>query len=226
MKIFQTIDAEQLKSLVSHAASLVVIMDEKGQVLAESKRLQEIAGATELPLSTFMIHADAFAKECQSSAGLHPCGDGTAYPEPDINRMLLGFFHDHAFAHILQSQPIGTRVVVFASRKVAECLDMLFECIGMTDEEAIAIVLDEPAHKVFCAACYHLNPTRSDTYIRCEACSRVLEVSTHYSKKHHAVMGYVALAEQMRDRQIHSQIETCHPEGKANPSGMTETHTL
>ena len=173
MTTFHNVDEGQLKNFVVRASRLVVIMDEQGQLRPLHKMVLEIATGAEIPVSTFVIRSDALDAD---------------------------FFDDNPFVGILQSQPMGTRIAVFAGWNTIQCLDPLFEHLGLTEEEVMAIVIDEVLHPVFCAACYHLNKVHSGPYISCAACRRTLEVSNHYSKRHHGVMGYVVLQEQRKDK--------------------------
>lgn len=173
MMTFHNVDEGQLKNFVVHASGLVVIMDEQGQLGPLYKMVLEMAAGAEIPVSTFVIRSDALDEV---------------------------FFDDNPFVGILQSQPMGTRIAVVAGWNTIQCLDPLFEHLGVTEEEVMAIVIGEVLHPVFCAACYHLNQAHSGPDITCAACGRRLEVSNHYSKRHHAVMGHIVLQEQRKDK--------------------------
>ncbi|WDL96128.1 hypothetical protein JC200_17560 [Alicyclobacillus sp. ALC3] len=112
------------------------------------------------------------------------------------------FCRDTALADVdragsfLRDQPIGTRVVMAVDEAVMKVLEPVLQHIGLTSEEVWVDAEGPETAPVFCVACYFQNPPTGQTYILCTQCSRILEVSDHYSPRLHAVMGYVSLPEQ------------------------------
>lgn len=113
------------------------------------------------------------------------CGDTTT---TDVDR--AGAF--------LQDQPMGTRVVLAVDEVLMAMLEPVLLHIGLTSEEVWVDSDGTQTFPVFCSACYFQNPPTRQPFIRCVQCSRILEVSDHYSPRLRAVMGYVSLPEQWR----------------------------
>ncbi|KPV44540.1 dimethylamine monooxygenase subunit DmmA family protein [Alicyclobacillus ferrooxydans] len=114
----------------------------------------------------------------------------------------------------LGSAKIGTRLYVCGDYQFVRGLENVLFSFGITNEELWSDVTGATVHPVLCAGCYHRNDPVAGSYIHCEMCGRMLEVSNHYSKKLDAVMGYIVLPEQLVFKSEEPQPSRTTPEGR------------
>lgn len=94
---------------------------------------------------------------------------------------------------ILQSQEIGTRLFLLGKWSMVEELKKMAISIGFTDEEMDIYGVGEKIDYIFCAKCYQFsmkpNPLHGET--TCSHCQTSLDVSSHFSKRLNAYLGYI-----------------------------------
>lgn len=94
---------------------------------------------------------------------------------------------------ILKRATMGTKLVLIGEWKLVRSIIQLATFVGFTDEEMIIKGLGDKEEQVFCLKCYQLNTKTDTAVISCSHCGQVLEVSSHYSKRHDAFLGFISL---------------------------------
>lgn len=106
---------------------------------------------------------------------------------------------DALLSKYLEAQEMGTRLFTCGDATTVKRLQRIAQNAGFGAEEAYFEVIGKQRDRVFCAACSHLNPPSQKKFIRCTNCGRLLEVSSHYSKRLDAVLGYLTVPRQTQD---------------------------
>jgi hypothetical protein len=93
----------------------------------------------------------------------------------------------------LEDQPMGTHLYIAASWESARSLVRIAEMVGYAKEDIQIRGYGQKYQKVFCIACYTINPIGDAPTVICRQCGKVISVSDHYSRRLDAVLGYLML---------------------------------
>jgi hypothetical protein len=93
----------------------------------------------------------------------------------------------------LEDQPMGTHLYIAASWESARSLVRIAEMVGYAKEDIQIRGYGQKYQKVFCIACYSINPIGDAPTVICRQCGKVISVSDHYSRRLDAVLGYLML---------------------------------
>ncbi|QYB07968.1 hypothetical protein I1A62_26260 [Rhodococcus sp. USK10] len=112
---------------------------------------------------------------------------------------------DSALAEALEPARVGWRFTVVGSGHHLEQVRARVTACGALDTELTCISVDgdsgyrQPSRHVFCAHCRTVTVTaiRIGDVMRCGGCDSMLTVYYHYSRRHHAYMGYRADSEEL-----------------------------
>lgn len=94
---------------------------------------------------------------------------------------------------ILSTAKVGTNLYLIGEWKMVLDIKQQALDVGFTDEEIIVKGIGEKEEHVFCVKCYHINKKTEKTVIQCEKCHQKLDVSSHYSRRHDACLGFISL---------------------------------
>lgn len=180
-----------MKSFLANAKAVIIFSDHAGWLRANAVRetAQELGIRTEMHLVSRLTEASFVAEESETAR------------EAIVWRPELQDEDDLLLAY-LGSQTIGTRVFSCGEAGMVQRLQRLIRAAGFGLQEAFFEVIGNRRDQIFCVRCSTLNPPSSEKYIRCENCGRILEVSSHYSKRLRAVLGYLTVAEQLQGREV------------------------
>lgn len=104
-------------------------------------------------------------------------------------------FSADVIAPVLSKQVIGTRVYISGQWPMIDRIKEVAYNQGFTDEEIIINGIGQREKHIFCIKCYQLNCNKFDVgqdYV-CEHCKTKLDVSSHYSKRLNAFLGYIKI---------------------------------
>ena len=91
----------------------------------------------------------------------------------------------------LSTQKIGTFLHLYAAWELIEPIRQIAAEIGFTEKEMEVIGFGEKAKNVFCPCCQKMSTaTSDDSVIFCQHCGQKLSVSSHYSRRLDAFLGY------------------------------------
>lgn len=92
---------------------------------------------------------------------------------------------------ILNEQVMGTKLFISGTWPMISEVKKIAYTAGFTDEEIQYKGIGQKNETVFCVKCYHLNRKKNEYKIICEHCNTVLDVSTHFSRRLDAYLGYI-----------------------------------
>ncbi|MEJ9232133.1 hypothetical protein LAV79_22230 [Peribacillus butanolivorans] len=92
---------------------------------------------------------------------------------------------------ILDEQIIGTKLFISGLWPMVHHIEQMAKVVGFTDEEIQYKGIGRKKEKVFCVKCYSYNRKKNQNEITCEHCKTVLDVSSHFSKRLDAYLGYI-----------------------------------
>lgn len=93
----------------------------------------------------------------------------------------------------LENQPMGTHLYIAASWVSARALARIAEMLGYAKEDIQIRGHGQKYDRVFCIACYTINPIGDAPTVICLQCGKTIAVSDHYSRRLDAVLGYLTL---------------------------------
>jgi hypothetical protein len=94
---------------------------------------------------------------------------------------------------ILDEQLIGTRLFISGTWPMISEIKKVAYTAGFTDEEIQCKGIGRKHENVFCVKCYRLNGKKNEYEMVCEHCNTTLDVSTHFSRRLDAYLGYIKL---------------------------------
>jgi RNase P subunit RPR2 len=93
----------------------------------------------------------------------------------------------------LEQQPMGAHLYIAASWDSARRLTRIADAVGYAKEDIQIRGYGPKYQRVFCIACYTINPIGGASTVRCRQCGKLLSVTDHYSRRLDAVMGWLML---------------------------------
>jgi hypothetical protein len=111
---------------------------------------------------------------------------------PNRVKIVSSFSGDNIFP-ILDQQLIGTKLYISGLWSMVSELKKMAFVAGFTDKEILINGIGQKNEKIFCVKCYQLNHKQLDSELefKCKYCNTTLDVSTHYSKRLEAYLGYI-----------------------------------
>ncbi|MCM3791051.1 hypothetical protein M3221_22175 [Domibacillus indicus] len=176
----ETIQAEEINhfSIPSHTAKLLIVLDEAA-LLEGGSSLQPFF-STDIRLH-FIVQTKQTKKHILYS-----------YPELSSYSLdCLVTVSSERLLSILRIQFIGTRLVVAGSAPFVKTVRNHAETAGFSDEEMQLKIIGSQKDTVFCVKCYSRHDRNEKDFFVCPSCRTELDVSSHYSKRHDAYLGYI-----------------------------------
>jgi RNase P subunit RPR2 len=93
----------------------------------------------------------------------------------------------------LENQPMGTHLYIAAAWESVRRLTRIADEVGYAKEDIQIRGYGPKYQRVFCIACYTINPIGDASTVRCRNCGKLLSVTDHYSRRLDAVMGWLVL---------------------------------
>lgn len=178
-----------MKPFLDNATLVIVLADLRGW--HQATILSETAAKMGIAVETHLI----------SSPG------PMLVPDPESVRELHSLDVDAKLLDYLNNQPMGSRVYVCGEPQTVKRMIQLTEEAGFSSEEVLSERIGQRLERVFCIGCYLVNPAAQSRFIHCMHCGRALEVSSHYSTRLDAVLGYLVLPEPLSTTQEVSKPE-------------------
>ncbi len=100
-------------------------------------------------------------------------------------------FKNEAVESIVDGQLIGTKIFIAGSSSMVQQVKEIAINAGFTEEEIQSKEFGPKDEQVYCAKCYSYNKKPDKDEMTCAHCDTVLDISTHYSKKLGAYLGYI-----------------------------------
>ncbi|WNS78040.1 dimethylamine monooxygenase subunit DmmA family protein [Domibacillus sp. DTU_2020_1001157_1_SI_ALB_TIR_016] len=178
--LFEIIEAEEINyfSIPSHTAKLLIVLDEAA--LSEGFSSLQPFFSTDIRVH-FIVQTKQKKKQILSS-----------YPELSSHPLdCLVTVSSERLLSILRIQFIGTRLVVSGSSSFVKTVRSEAETAGFSDEEMQLKVIGSQKDTVFCVKCYSRHDRNEKEFFVCPSCRTELDVSSHYSKRHDAYLGYI-----------------------------------
>ena len=182
-----------MKPFLDHATIVIVLADHRGWRQATS--FGEMVAKLGIAVEAHLI----------SSAG------PMFVPDPESGGELHSLDVDDSLLQYLSNQPIGSRVYVCGDAQTVKRMNQLTQAAGYAAEEVLSEPIGQRLERVFCIGCYRLNPAATSRFIRCQHCGRALEVSSHYSTRLDAVLGYLVVPEPLITSQEVNNPEDSEP---------------
>lgn len=101
--------------------------------------------------------------------------------------------HDAFLQLWLSQQKMGTYLYIAGKSEFVKSVKNLALDIGFSDYEMQAAVIGTVKKKLVCSTCHGLNDVDDQTHAVCAHCEQELEVSSHYSRRLDAYLGYVSI---------------------------------
>lgn len=101
-------------------------------------------------------------------------------------------FENNQVETLLNEQLMGTKIFISGAWETFKRIQSIANKIGFSDDDIYFNGIEENNNKVYCVKCYSYNTnTQYSNEITCEHCDTVLDVSTHFSKRLDAYLGYI-----------------------------------
>ncbi|EIJ82032.1 hypothetical protein PB1_03805 [Bacillus methanolicus PB1] len=94
---------------------------------------------------------------------------------------------------ILDKQVMGTKLFISGMWPMIRKVKEIAYAAGFTDEEIQYKGIGRKNEKIFCVKCYNLNRKKNEYETTCENCNTILDVSTHFSRRLDAYLGYIKI---------------------------------
>ncbi|MED4286838.1 dimethylamine monooxygenase subunit DmmA family protein [Priestia megaterium] len=121
----------------------------------------------------------------------------------ETTRYLQRLFSDHInfkpfvsnqeVPDILAEQLMGTKLFISGLQSMVREVKEIAYDAGFTDDEIQYKEIGPRKEKVLCVKCYQLNGKKNEHEIICEHCNTFLDVSTHFSRRLDAYLGYIKI---------------------------------
>ncbi|WP_067727607.1 dimethylamine monooxygenase subunit DmmA family protein [Oceanobacillus damuensis] len=125
-------------------------------------------------------------------------GELLGYLQHYHNINLITSLDNFKLQTIFNNQVIGTRLYISGSWSMINFVKNVAYNSGFTDDEIQYNGLGQKKEKIMCVKCYAFNTNQTGDEIEemiCEHCNTKLEVSSHYSRRLGAYLGYVKAEE-------------------------------
>lgn len=180
-----------MKSFLANAKAVIIFTDRAGWVRASSFR--EGLETTDVRVEMHLVSSvqdTSFADELS-----HVAEGGIVWSQrvQEEDELLITY---------LENQSMGTRLFTCGEADTVKRLQKIATTVGFNLDEMYFEILGKRREKIFCAGCSTLNLPSPEKVIRCENCGRLLEVSSHYSKRLNAVLGYLTVPEQLHKQEV------------------------
>ncbi|SDI00586.1 hypothetical protein SAMN05421868_102205 [Paenibacillus naphthalenovorans] len=111
----------------------------------------------------------------------------------DVPVRWLGVWDQSAISRTLENQTMEVQLIVICDMEMYHPLLTLSRGLGFAKDEIDGYPTGEARETVFCVGCYRLQKKTAEAEMECEHCGAPLLVSSHYSERMNAYLGYISV---------------------------------
>ncbi|PGT76585.1 dimethylamine monooxygenase subunit DmmA family protein [Bacillus sp. AFS040349] len=111
----------------------------------------------------------------------------TLFPIPI---QFISNYSSEVISPYLEDRLVGTKLFISGPWTMMTKIKNTAYLVGYSDEEIQTNILGKKSEKLFCVKCYGFNKKQDDEAI-CQHCLTLLDVSSHYSRRLDAYLGYI-----------------------------------
>lgn len=104
-----------------------------------------------------------------------------------------GVCSDEEWQRLFAGQKMGTQLFLAGRAETVEILKKLAILAGFSKGEIGVIIIGGQSIRLFCAACQQITVISPCEQVDCGSCGRLLTVTSHYSHRLEAYLGYVEI---------------------------------